>query len=139
MKTPELTLYIDGNCPLCVAEWNRLREWDRHGRLAFVDIAQPGFDPAPLGVELTELNRQLHGWTASGECVVGIDSMIAAYTLAGRGWVVAPLRIAVLRPAYRAAYRAFARNRMRISAWFGLRRAPVCTDGVCAARSDPFR
>ena len=139
MTRPELTLYIDGNCPLCVAEWNRLRQWDRHARLGFVDIAQPGFDPAPLGVELADLNRQLHGWTASGERVVGIDSFIVAYTLVGRGWMVAPLRITAMRPAFKALYRGFARNRMRISRWLGVRAVAECADGTCAVKTDPFR
>jgi predicted DCC family thiol-disulfide oxidoreductase YuxK len=137
MKSAALTLYIDGNCPFCVAELTRLRAWDRHGKLAFVDIAAPGFDPAPLGVDLAALNRQLHGWTEEGRCVVGIDSMIAAYTLVGRGWLVAPLRVPVLRPAFRAFYRAFARNRMTISRRLGLKIRPACTDEKCALKMSP--
>lgn len=137
MRNTSLTLYIDGKCPLCVAEMTRLRAWDRHARLAFIDIAQPGFDPAPLGVDLAALNRQLHGWTADGRFVVGIDSIIAAYTLAGKGWVVAPLRVPFMRPAFRALYRTFARNRMRISRWLGVKNGPVCTDETCTLKMDP--
>ncbi|MFM0636507.1 DUF393 domain-containing protein [Paraburkholderia metrosideri] len=136
MKNASLTLYIDGKCPLCVAEVKQLRAWDRHGRLAYIDIAQPGFDPAPLGVDLALLNRQLHAWTAEGRCIVGIDSMIAAYTLVGKGWIVAPLRVPVLRPTFRALYRVFARNRMNVSKWIGLENGPVCTDEMCALKAD---
>lgn len=139
MKNASLTLYIDGKCPLCVAEMKRLRAWDRHSKLAFIDIAQPGFDPAPLGVDLAALNRQLHARTAEGRCLVGIDSIVAAYTLAGRGWMVAPLRVPVMRPAFRLLYRMFARNRMSVSRWVGLGTGSTCTDETCALKPDPSR
>jgi predicted DCC family thiol-disulfide oxidoreductase YuxK len=37
----DLTLYFDSACPLCRREMNRLRRWDRAGRLAFVDMSGP--------------------------------------------------------------------------------------------------
>lgn len=135
MQTTSLTLYIDGNCPLCVAEVKRLREWDRQGKLAFVDIAQPCFDPSALGVELAELNRQIHAWTADGRCLVGIDTMVAAYTQVGKGWMVAPLRVRMLRPFFRAAYSVFARHRMLLSRWAGVKHAE-CTTQTCGFKMD---
>ncbi|WP_240324384.1 thiol-disulfide oxidoreductase DCC family protein [Trinickia diaoshuihuensis] len=131
-----MTLYIDGNCPLCVAEVKRLRAWDRHRRLAFVDIAQPGFDPSPLGVELAALNRQIHAWTADGHRLVGIDTFVAAYTHVGKGWIVAPLRVPMLRPFFRAAYLVFARNRMRLSRWLGMGTLSECTTQACRFKVD---
>jgi predicted DCC family thiol-disulfide oxidoreductase YuxK len=131
-----LTLYIDGNCPLCVAEVKRLRAWDRHSRLAFVDIAEPEFDPVPLGVDLAALNRQIHAWTVDGHCLTGIDTFVAAYTHVGKGWIVAPLRIPMLRPFFRAAYLAFARNRMRLSRWALIDTRTECTSQACGFRLD---
>jgi len=72
---------------------------------------------------------EMHALTADGGLLVGIDSLLAAYTLLGRGWMVAPLRVRALRPVFSALYRGFARNRYRISALLG---APACKDGVCA-------
>jgi predicted DCC family thiol-disulfide oxidoreductase YuxK len=138
MHTPELTLYFDGQCPFCVAEMRRLRSWDHLGRLGFVDIAEPGFDAAPLGVSLAALNRELHSWTATGQCLVGIDSMIAAYTLVGRGWYVIPLRVHGTREICQVLYRVFAQNRQRISRWLGYKSAPVCTNGSCDLSGNPF-
>jgi predicted DCC family thiol-disulfide oxidoreductase YuxK len=128
VNDPELTLYYDGACVFCRKEVARLRRWDDAGRLDFADIAASGFTPPP-GVELRALNTEMHALGADGRMLVGIDSLLAAYTLLGRGWMVAPLRVRVLRPVFSTLYRGFARNRYRISALLG---GPACADGVCA-------
>ncbi|WP_087724929.1 thiol-disulfide oxidoreductase DCC family protein [Pandoraea sp. PE-S2T-3] len=141
MGATALTVYFDGNCPICVREIGQLRARDRAKRLAFVDISAPAFDPAPLGVSLSALNAQMHAWDAEGACLIGIDAIFAAYTLTGRGWLVAPLRVPALRSAARVLYRLFARNRLRVSRWLGVRAAPDCVDGTCATKvyGDPRR
>lgn len=137
MKAPALTLYYDGNCPFCSTEMRRLHEWDRDEKLAFVDIAAPSFDPVSLGVDMEELNRELYSRTATGEILVGIDSMLAAYTLVGKGWLVFPLRLKLLRPLLANLYRKFARNRYRMSRLLGYGSAIQCNEGVCH-RNHPF-
>lgn len=141
MSTADLTLYFDGNCPFCAAEMTRLRQWDKLKRLAFVDIAEAGFDSASLGVDMAALDRELHSRTADGAILVGIDSMLAAYTLVGKAWYVFPLRIKPLRPLLLHLYRKFARNRYRLSRLMGYqlqpRSQPRCDAGVCRAEH-PF-
>jgi predicted DCC family thiol-disulfide oxidoreductase YuxK len=135
--TPALTLYFDGRCPFCVRGMVRLRRWDAAGRLAFADIAAPGFDPAVLGVDMAALDRALHGRADNGAILVGIDCMLAAYTLAGQGWRVLPLRVRLLRPVLARAYRWFARHRYQISEGLGLR-LPAASDGDTCAVGNPF-
>lgn len=110
-----LTLYYDGNCPLCVLAMSGLRRADRRATLAFVDIAAPGFDPVPLGVTRAAMNEEMHALRADGTLLRGTDSIFAAHVLVGRAWLVWPLRVAVLRPVFGAGYRWLARNRLRIS------------------------
>jgi predicted DCC family thiol-disulfide oxidoreductase YuxK len=124
-----LTLYFDGECALCRSEVQRLRRWDRHGSLAFVDIAQADFSPASLGVDIAALRALIHSRTSDGRMLAGIDSIVAAYTLVGRGWMVWPLRVALLRRFWSAFYRFIARNRYRLS-HLAAHRA-VCTGDVC--------
>jgi predicted DCC family thiol-disulfide oxidoreductase YuxK len=135
--TPSLTLYFDGLCPFCVKSMHKLMAWNTAGHLAFVDIARPGFDPSALGVDMAALNRELHAETPDGQVLVGIDSMLAAYTLVGRGWRVSPLRVRLLRPALAASYRWFARHRYGISKRLGYRLPPACDGDTCSI-GNPF-
>jgi predicted DCC family thiol-disulfide oxidoreductase YuxK len=137
MSVPALTLYYDGNCPFCSAEMRRLRSWDRHEKLVFVDITVPDFNPACLGVGMAELNREIYSKTADGKILVGIDTMLAAYTLVGKGWLAFPLRAKTLRPLLTTLYRKFARNRYRMSRLLGYAPAANCDTGVCR-REHPF-
>jgi predicted DCC family thiol-disulfide oxidoreductase YuxK len=130
MSGVRLTLYYDGKCPFCAAEMARLARWDRAGKLAFVDITRAGFDPASLGASMADLNRQMYSLTAQGKVLVGVDSMLAAYPLAGRGALVWPLRVPLLRTLLAWLYRGFARKRYTMSALLGYKTAQ-CTDGIC--------
>jgi predicted DCC family thiol-disulfide oxidoreductase YuxK len=131
VDTPGLTLYYDGACPFCAASMAQLRAWNRRSALAFIDIRAEGFDAAPLGVTMAALDRELHGMTADGRLLVGVDCIEAAYTLAGQGWRVALLRMKPLRPVLAALYRKFALHRYRISGWLGYAAGSPCKDGVC--------
>ncbi len=133
-----LTLYYDGRCPFCCAEMARLARWDLGHKavLAFVDNSLPGFDPAHLNATREQIDAQLYGRTADGRVLVGIDTMLAAYTLAGKGWLVWPLRVPGLRGVLSFLYRAFARNRYTMSRVLGYR-GSACDDGVCTP-GNPF-
>jgi predicted DCC family thiol-disulfide oxidoreductase YuxK len=130
----ELTLFYDGQCPFCKAEMTRLERWDQHHRLCFVDVANPSFDIATTGVTFADLDRELHCMTQSGEMLKGLDSMLAAYTLVDKAYLVLPLRIPFLRPYLSKAYLAFARNRYKFSRLLGYGKSasnPLCERGVC--------
>jgi predicted DCC family thiol-disulfide oxidoreductase YuxK len=139
MESSELVLYFDGRCPLCVAEINRLGARDARQRLAFVDIAEPGFDPAPLGVGLPALNRELHARLPDGRMLTGVDSILAAHALTGRRWPVRLLRVPAVRGALAPLYRRFARNRHAVSRWLGYRIEAPCDGAACGSSSGSGR
>ena len=60
------TLLYDSLCPICRREVDWLKRRDRNGRLATIDIAAPGFDPAPLGLSAERVVARLHGIEANG-------------------------------------------------------------------------
>ena len=132
----ELTLYYDGKCAFCATEMQRLAGWDRANRLDYIDISQPGFDPSHLNVSMEDLNLEMASQTADGKVLIGVDSLLAAYTLAGKGWLVWPLRVPLLRDFLAWLYRLFARNRYKMSELLGYQ-APPCHGGVCQP-GNPF-
>ena len=142
MSSSELVLYFDGRCPLCTAEIRRLGARDTRHRLAFVDIAEPGFDPAPLGVDLSALNRELHARLPDGRMLTGMDSIVAAYALVGRRGLVWLLRAPAVRDAFAPLYRRLARNRYVVSRWLGYHAEAHCdaqTCGIGTATDRPAR
>lgn len=130
MNAPQLTLYFDGKCPFCRAGMARLHGWDKRRQLAFVDIADPSFDPAILDVDMASLNRELYVRTFDGRLLKGLEGIVAAYRLVGQGWRVAWMRLPLLRRLMAALYLFFARHRYAASRMLGYR-LPECSDNVC--------
>ena len=55
MAQPVLTLLYDGKCPICAWEKRNLMRKDKLGRLGFIDVHAPGFDPSMYGVTHADL------------------------------------------------------------------------------------
>ena len=118
----ELVVLHDGDCPLCAREVALLRRLDRgRGRIGFDDISAPDFDPGRHGQTLAALMARIHGVLPDGTLIEGVEVFRRAYAAVGLGWLLAWTRWPLLRPLADAAYRIFARNRLR---WTG--RAPAC-------------
>ena len=134
----EIELLYDGACPLCSREVAALRRLDRgRGRVRFADIAGPGFEPARYGRSRAELAARIHGALPDGGVLAGMEVFRRAYAAVGLGWLLAPTRWPILRPLSDAAYRWFARNRLRLTG-----RAAECAcagAGLPPAQAGPGR
>lgn len=131
--SPEITLLHDGECPLCAREVAMLRRLDRgRGRIAFADIAAPGFEAGRYGRSHAELMARIHGVVsdpggAPGTLIEGVEVFRRAYAAVGLGWLLAWTRWPGGRALANAGYRWFARNRLRLTG-----RSQACEDGRCA-------
>lgn len=144
-----LTLFFDGACPICQLEMDRLRERDGLKRLVFTDIAQPGFDPAPWGATLTDMQALIHAARPDGSLVIGVEALHLAYTAVGLGHWTLPGMLPGLKPLAERAYALFARRRYQTSAllmpWLtrlaaarALRRTQACAPGgQCTVSKTP--
>jgi len=133
MSDWQIRVLYDGECPLCAREVRALRRLDRgRGRIDLEDIAAPGFEADRYGLTQREVMDRIHGVLPDGRVVEGVEVFRRAYGAVGLGWLLAPTRWPGLRRAADAAYRVFARNRLR---WTG--RADACESGHCAARIAP--
>ena len=112
-------LLYDGECPLCRREARFLQRRNRHGRLAFEDIAAPGFDPAAYHTTHEELMGVIHGVFPDGRMVKKMEVFREAYRAVGLGWLLAPTGWPGLRWLADRGYEWFARNRIAIGKIFG--------------------
>lgn len=112
---PALTLYYDGQCPLCVAEVEFLQRRNSTGQLAFVDITQTGFEQANHNISCEAAMAQIHGRTADGQWLVGVPAFAAAYRLAHLPVMAWLLSRPWLMPVLQPAYMYFAKHRQAIS------------------------
>lgn len=92
-----------------------LEKRDNQHQIEFVDIHQANFAEQYPYVDKAQANRILQGRTADGSILYGLDVTHCAWSLAGRGWLTAPLRWPVIRWFADKIYLFFARHRYRIS------------------------
>ena len=121
-------LLYDGECPLCQREARFLQKRNRHGWLAFEDIAAPGFDPAVYHKTREELMGVIHGVFPDGRIVKKVEVFREAYRAIGLGWLLAPTGWPGLRWLADGGYEWFARHRLAIGQIFGR----PCATGTCA-------
>ena len=114
-----LTLFFDSACPMCSAEMQALGVRDAFAHLRFADVHAEGFVP-PAGTTMTALMEAIHGRTADGRVVVGVEALRLAYAAVGLGWIAAPTAWPLLRGASERAYRWVARHRYALPRWLGL-------------------
>ena len=126
-----LTLYFDGECPLCAREIKFLQGRAAKERLLFVDISSGEFDAGALGLTFEQMQFSLHARFADGRWLTGLDATLWSWRAAGLGFWATPLTWRVLRPLLEFGYRLFCRLRPHL-AWLphpeGARR---CFDNRC--------
>ncbi|UCE84778.1 MAG: DUF393 domain-containing protein [Deltaproteobacteria bacterium] len=124
----DIKILHDGDCPLCAREIAMLKRRNRQGRVAFEDIAAPGFDPARYGLDRAAVMGRIHGVLPDGRVIEGMDVFRRAYAGVGLGWLLAPSRWPLAGRVFDRAYEIFARNRLR---WTG-REDALCSEERCA-------
>lgn len=116
MATPEFTILIDGDCPLCKVEADLLRKLDRgRGRLDLIDIADPRFDAGRFGTTFEAVMGHIHGVLPDGSLVTGMEVFRRAYAAVGLGWTFHWTGWPVFRWLSDRAYGFFARYRLAIT------------------------
>lgn len=113
-----LTVYYDGQCPLCVAEMSALKAHDPGDAFRLVDCSAPDFvdaDVAAAGIERATLLRILHARDADGRWLSGVDVFVALYRHAGFHAIAGIWGHRRLKPLWDRLYPWIARYRMALS------------------------
>lgn len=107
-----LTVYFDGECPICRREIDLMKLFNRKERLQFIDFSTSSYRAADHGLNPCDLGKVIHARWADGTIITGVDVF-------GEMWEAIGLRLFAhlsRRPLINAllvkAYAWFAKNRL---------------------------
>jgi len=110
MNAPELTVWFDGACPLCIREIGLMRRLDRQSGIHFVDVSGDGEGSCPI--DRQELLQRFHAQERGGPMLVGAAAFAAMWRAIP---ILRPLGILARWPPLLAlldvAYRGFLKVR----------------------------
>lgn len=118
-KSDTLTLFYDGQCPLCKAEILFLESRNTNGLLEFVDVSDQTYSEQTHKISCDAALAQMHGKLASGQILTGVSVFAAAYErvdlnvlawIFSRNWLL---------PFLQFGYKIFAKYRHQISRTIG--------------------
>jgi len=130
-----LRIFFDGSCSVCAAEMEVYRRKEHDGRLQFVDISAPGFDPAPYGISLEAFLYEMHAIDREKHVYRGVEAFAAIWRAFPASTLYGLLGSLAMFPGInllaRAAYWSFARLRKYLP-----KTAAACRDGTCGLGRD---
>ena len=134
-----LQVFFDGSCSVCATEMEVYRRKEHAGRLGFVDISDPGFDPTPYGISLATFMHEMHAIDQAGRVFRGVEAFWAIWQAFPASTWCGLLGTLVTLPGVnflaRLAYWCFARIRR-----FLPKSQEACPDGTCRlGRAKPRR
>ncbi len=112
--TQILTIFYDGQCPLCSLEMSKLIKNDKNNVIRLVDLHSPSFPKHYPNINFDKAMKILHG-EFNGKILLGLDVTHRAWTLVGKGWWVAPLQFPLLKQFSHMCYRIVAKYRQPLS------------------------
>lgn len=131
-----LQIFFDGSCSVCAAEMEIYRRKEHAGRLQFVDISVPGFDPTPYGITLEAFMHEMHAIDRERHVYRGVEAFRAIWqafpTSTWYGLLGALVTLPGVNLLARTAYWCFARIRRFLPASSG-----ECHDGTCRIGKPP--
>jgi len=138
MSAQSLTIFYDGHCPLCCLEMDKLKRYDDHNLIILEDLHQTDFSTRFPQINRDKALQRLHG-LYQGELLLALDVTHRAWTLVGRGALVAPLQCPVIKQVAHGGYLVLAKYRLPISRFLNQRFGigiNTCDQGTCYAKNN---
>jgi predicted DCC family thiol-disulfide oxidoreductase YuxK len=127
MPATSVTVYFDGQCPLCAREIAHYRGHVHDTSVSFVDIAGDDFDAARYGLDRDRV-RQVFHVKVDDAMHTGIDAVIAMWHAVPRyRWLARLARLPGVYAVANLGYRVFARFRP----YLRRRARHACASGMC--------
>lgn len=110
-----LTIFYDGDCPLCLTEMAHLKQHDSNNKICLVDIHSADFAKGYPSIRFENAMKILHGYY-NEQLLLGLEVTHRAWTLVGKGFWVAPLNWPMIKTLCHWIYLGLAKYRHQISA-----------------------
>ena len=105
---PALSVWYDGDCPVCRQEVALYRRIDSHDRVEWIDITALSDSELPSGKSRADLLGRFHARQADGPWQVGVDAFAAIWRkLPGFRHFAFLFRLPVIRQVAQIAYLGF--------------------------------
>ena len=130
MKTTKLTVFFDGECPLCKREVDFLQSRNKKKFLEFVDINS--FDSnleLNYGITYKQAMERIHALKNDGSFIKDVEVFQEAYQLIGLGWIYAPTKLPIIDNLIELIYKLWAKNRLKITSRPSLEK--LCAERGC--------
>ena len=111
----KLTLFFDGQCPLCADEMQQLADLDHQQSLNLIDLNQADFEKLYPHVDKTQAMKILQAQQADGSMLYGLDANCKAWEIVGKRRWMRVLRWPLVRVFADVGYLLFAKYRPFIS------------------------
>ncbi|MCA9051665.1 MAG: DUF393 domain-containing protein [Planctomycetaceae bacterium] len=111
----DIEMFYDGDCPLCLRETRLLQRLDSRQRIRFTNIAAAEFDPSAYGMTQDDFMREMHGRTADGTWLTGVEVFRRLYSAVGYGTFVRLTRLPGVSQLLSLGYTLFAKSRLRLT------------------------
>ncbi len=115
--TSKLTIYYDGQCPLCLAEIHFLKHHNRKGLLAFVSLQNISNSASDINCELAY--KTIHARLGDKQLIIGPEVFFEAYKRTDLRLINYIFSFRVIRFIYTKFYFLFAKYRHQISKLIG--------------------
>ena len=116
MNTAKLTIFFDGECPLCKREVDFLQSRNQKGYLSFIDINTSDFYlDLKYGITYKQAMERIHAMKSDGSVIKDIKVFQEAYTLIGLGWIYAPTKFPIFDKFIEFIYGIWAKYRLKLT------------------------
>ena len=135
----QIKLLYDGACPLCLREVNFLTKRDAgRGRVIFVDIADPGYQPQDNGgIDFETAMGRIHAVLPDGTILKNVEVFRRIYEILGIGWVYAITKLPLVGAIADAAYGFWADRRLWLTRRPDLATLSATRRSLANSTSDP--
>ncbi|MCA2016599.1 DUF393 domain-containing protein [Vibrio tritonius] len=110
----QIKIFFDGQCPLCVYEMNKLKQYDIHNIITTIDINQLE-DTIYNQINIVEARKIIHVVNENGVMLYGLDGLHCAWKSVGKVHWYGITRWRMWSKGFDVLYLYFARNRYRFS------------------------